>query len=396
MPAIPPTPPAEPVLTSGRTLILCFDGTAGQYDGYNTNPVKLFALLKKDDFREQLCYYQSGVGTYVTPGMVSPFFDWAAKLLDEAFAIYLNDHLLDGYRFLMENYHRGDKICLFGFSRGAYTARGLAGMLHKVGLLPRDNQEQIPFAFKMYKDTSAAGMKTAAGYKDTFCQDVTVDFMGIWETVDSVGVLMGRTLPFTGLNTSIKTLRHALALDEHRVRFQPYLCEPKDAPTPKGQMPEDVLEVWFAGAHSDVGGSSTSNDVQRSLSDITLRWMVREAMLSGCEVRWDKAALARAGIPSSVDEDWTALEETDAAQPLYDELKTNPAWWALEVLPLPWSVQDEQGVWHWKFGLHLGKGRTVVDAQPKFHYTVKARMANEALKYKPKAQWVAGSESYVE
>jgi len=390
------SPPTEPILASERNLILCFDGTAGQYDGYDTNPVKFFALLKKDDFRQQLCYYQSGVGTYVNPSMVSPIFEWGAKVLDEAFAIYLNAHVMDGYRFLMQNYHSGDKICLFGFSRGSYTARALAGMLHKVGLLPRDNEEQIPFAFKMYKNNSASGIKMAAGYKRTFCQDVHIEFMGVWDTVDSVGVIMRRTLPFTGNNTSIKTLRHAVSLDEHRVRFLPYLCEPKldDTTSDKARSPEDVLEVWFSGCHSDVGGGAVADGVARSLSDITLRWMVRQVMASTCGIMFDNAALARASISKASPEDHS-LEDADSSEPLEDELTGFSVWKILEVLPLPWQVQDTKGVWHNKFGFHLGKGRPIPDAHPKFHYTVKERMANTALKYKPKAQWVAGSEVYV-
>jgi len=390
-----------PIVIAGRTLVLCFDGTTEQYSGSDTNPVKFFALLKKDDFREQLCYYQSGVGTYLKPSMVSPFFEWAAKSLDSAFAIYLNDHVMDGYRFLMENYHSGDKICLFGFSRGSYTARALAGMLHKVGLLPRDNQEQIPFAFKIYQKTSADGIKMAAGYKQTFCQTVEVDFLGVWETVSSVGIVMGRSLPFTSANSSVKTFRHAVSLDEHRVRLQPYLLEPKPADG-KG-YPTDCLEVWFSGCHGDVGGGSVANDVARSLSDITLRWMVRQVMASSCGILFDKDALERASIslaaePSSVEASPAerAFDDADSAQPLYDSLTGFSLWPLGEIFPQTWSVQDAQGAWHRKFGFHLGKGRTVVDPKPNFHYTVKERMANAALKYQPKAKWVVGTEVYVE
>lgn len=107
----------------GRTLVCCFDCTAGEYDSDNTNVVKFFDLLKKDKPEEQLCYYQPGVGTYFNPGVVSPFFLGLAKILDLAFAWYLDAHVLGGYNFLMENYRPGDRICLFGFSRGAYTAR---------------------------------------------------------------------------------------------------------------------------------------------------------------------------------------------------------------------------------------------------------------------------------
>lgn len=100
----------------------------------NTNLPQLFALLKKDDFNEQLCYYQPGIGTWFNPGVVSPLFAWGAKMLDYAFAWYLDTHVMDGYKFIMNNWRVGDKICLFGFSRGAYTARALAGALYKVSI----------------------------------------------------------------------------------------------------------------------------------------------------------------------------------------------------------------------------------------------------------------------
>ncbi|KAJ7701379.1 hypothetical protein B0H17DRAFT_185765 [Mycena rosella] len=395
----PPTASTELQPSAERTLVLCFDGTAEQYNGFNTNVVELFGLLKKDDFREQICYYQSGVGTYFNPGMVAPIFQWGAKVLDEAFAIYLNDHVMDGYRFLMENFHRGDKICIFGFSRGSYTARALAGMLHKVGLLPRDNQEQIPFAFKLYKDTSAAGIQLAAGYKQTFCQAVKVEFLGVWDTVSSVGVIMGRSLPFTSNdNTSIKTFRHAVSLDEHRLRYQPYLCEPKQTGDSVSQT--DVLEVWFVGCHTDVGGGEVANGVPGSLSQITLRWMVNQVLASSCGILFDLEALARAGISPDggpfTSNGEPSTDEADSSEALHDSLSGFSVWWLLELLPLPWSVQDPQGGWHMKFGFHLGKGRTVVDPKPNFHMTVKERMANAALKYKPKAIWTAGTEMYVD
>ena len=147
---------------------------------------------------------------------------------------------MGGYGFLMQNYRVGDRICLFGrtpsdgslctnqlsvgFSRGAYTARALAGMLTKVGLLPQSNTEQIPFAYKMYKRTDQSGVQQAADFKRTFCRSVGVEFIGVWETVSSTGVLMSRNLPFTLSNTSIRTFRQALALDEHRAKFIPLFC----------------------------------------------------------------------------------------------------------------------------------------------------------------------------
>ncbi|EPQ51108.1 hypothetical protein GLOTRDRAFT_108364 [Gloeophyllum trabeum ATCC 11539] len=254
-----PTAPRKP-----RTIILCFDGTSNQYDGDNTNVVNFFSLLKKDDFDEQLCYYQPGVGTYFNPGAISPLFQWVAKIADEAVAWYLNEHVMDGYRFLMSNYRVGDKICLFGFSRGAYTARALAGMLHKVGLLPKDNDAQVPFAYKLYSRTDKTGLELCQGFKRMFCQNVQVEFVGVWDTVASVGVIMGKTLPFTTSNTTIKTFRHALSLDEHRAKFRPNLYHrpaPDDkaaSKDPEHASPPMSTAATFASAASLLDGKRTA------------------------------------------------------------------------------------------------------------------------------------------
>jgi uncharacterized protein (DUF2235 family) len=120
----------------------------------------------------------------------------------------------------MQNYREGDKICLFGFSRGAYTVRCLAGMLHKVGLLPASNTAQINFAYNFYKDDSPQGWKMSAEFKKTFCTNVNVYFVGLWDCVASVGFIP-RKLPFSSSPTnSIHYFRHAMALDEHRSKFK--------------------------------------------------------------------------------------------------------------------------------------------------------------------------------
>jgi uncharacterized protein (DUF2235 family) len=222
-------------LPKSRILILCFDGTSDEYSTENTNVVKFFSMLKKDNFENQTCYYQAGIGTFFAPGVVGPLFQWCAKVLDEAFAWYLNAHVMDGYRFLMQNYRDGDKIYLFGFSRGAYTARALAGMLFKVGLLPRGNQQQVPFAYKLYTRKDKAGVNLSAGFKKTYCQNVNIEFMGVWDTVASVGVLATKTLPSTNENSSIKIFRQALSLDEHRVRFKPNLFHREPLHSPEAQ-----------------------------------------------------------------------------------------------------------------------------------------------------------------
>ncbi|KAI0354700.1 hypothetical protein OH77DRAFT_1521587 [Trametes cingulata] len=232
-------PPCDP--RAPRTLVLCFDGTGDQFDSDNSNVVKFFSLLKKDDRREQMVYYQAGIGTYTTPQVSTAVGRAFSELLDEMVAWNLDAHVMSGYEFLMQNYEAGDKICLFGFSRGAYTARALAGMLHKVGLLPPDNFQQIPFAYKMYTRTDELGWKQSTAFKKAFSIDVEIDFIGVWDTVCSVGVIPHR-LPFTASNTAIRTFRHALSLDERRAKFKAnYYNRPTDweskQGTHRGDMP---------------------------------------------------------------------------------------------------------------------------------------------------------------
>ncbi|KAG8918945.1 hypothetical protein FRC01_001563 [Tulasnella sp. 417] len=193
-----------------KTLILCFDGTSNSFSDENTNVVRLFNALEKHKMARQMCYYQPGIGRSLRA---------SHQALISVSRRYF-EKIMGGYKFLMENYSDGDKICLFGFSRGAYTARCLAGMLHKVGLVPKSNEEQVQFAYKKYKDSTPSGKANAKGFKATFSRDIEIEFLGVWDTVSSVG-LLSRHLPFTASNTIVRTFRHALALDEHRAKFSP-------------------------------------------------------------------------------------------------------------------------------------------------------------------------------
>ncbi|GJE93485.1 hypothetical protein PsYK624_096440 [Phanerochaete sordida] len=302
---------------TSRTIALCFDGTGDQFDYDNSNVVNLFSMLRKDDTTQQLVYYQPGIGTYT--GTDLPIVSTISKTLDEMFAMNISTHIKDGYSFLMENYTDGDKICLFGFSRGAYTARALAGMLQKVGLLPRSNDAQLSFAYDMY-----AKMATDADAKDfddqvvlvetfkrTFCREVKVEFLGVWDTVNSVG-LIPRMLPFVYMNNGVQHLRHALSLDERRVRFIPSFASAyiphrvsageraerrfEDAVNAADGAHCDVREVWFAGVHADVGGGSVKNSTRHALARIPLRWMIRETLRCGTGLLYDGAMLQQVGL----------------------------------------------------------------------------------------------------
>ncbi|KAI0800498.1 hypothetical protein C8Q74DRAFT_1214409 [Fomes fomentarius] len=261
---IPPYHPAAP-----RTLVLCFDGTGDQFDSDNSNVVKFFSLLKRDDRREQMVYYQTGIGTYTSPQLSTGLGQAISKTLDEMVAWNLDTHVMGGYSFLMQNYEAGDKICLFGFSRGAYTARALAGMLHKVGLLPSHNHQQIPFAYKMYTRTDTIGWKQSVAFKKAFCIDVDIDFIGVWDTVNSVGVIPHR-LPFTASNTAIRTFRHALSLDERRAKFKAnHYQHPRpdeEHGTRPGDMPRPVDRGASVHRHTRPASQSKTHSSSSSTS----------------------------------------------------------------------------------------------------------------------------------
>lgn len=250
-----------------RTLVLCFDGTGDQFDLDNSNIVQLVSLLQKDDKTKQMVYYQAGIGTYTGSHKVAkPWLSSVRKTWDLMLANSIHSHVMSGYEFLMQNYQAGDKICLFGFSRGAYTARSLAGMLHKIGLLPADNHEQIPFAYKMYQRADAVGWEQSNEFKKAFSVDVDIEFIGVWDTVDSVGMIPKR-LPFTTSNTIVHTFRHAVSLDERRAKFKanlwnrPTPAEEKlgvpepliqdNAPRPSIAPTEDDISVIKMRTHSD-------------------------------------------------------------------------------------------------------------------------------------------------
>ncbi|KAF8684923.1 hypothetical protein RHS04_01123 [Rhizoctonia solani] len=300
-------------VSSKRSIILCFDGTSNHFSNQNTNVVKLVELLKKDDPSQQL----PGVGTYSAPGLLTRLGEKIACIADEGIAWYLYQHVIDGYKYLMQTYRAGDQVCIFGFSRGAYTARALAGMLHSVGLLPRDNMEQVSFAYQIYvksdkqrRDKFAhvpSAVKITAGpeevepdaFKSTFCVPITITFLGVWDTVGSVGLLTEKNLPFIEHNPSVLYFRQALALDENRGNFIPSVWDHS-----RTTSSQNVLEVWFKGGHCDVGGGAGPPErfippnehpepsVPR-LSNISLRWMIRQCLTPGIRILFDPKVMRR-------------------------------------------------------------------------------------------------------
>ncbi|KIL60376.1 hypothetical protein M378DRAFT_923486 [Amanita muscaria Koide BX008] len=305
--------PVDPVHESGegRVMILCFDGTGNQFGTHNSNVVRFIRALQKDDRKKQTVYYQPGIGSYNKyDTYVTHAGNTVESAVDVAIALTLNAHVKEGYQFIAQNHRPGDKICLFGFSRGAHAARVLAGMVYKVGLLPKANMQQLDFAFSIYNTAGYDGYKRSLEFKRTFTHhyQVSVDFVGVW---DSVVGLVPKAYPYTSVNYAMKKFRHALSLDERRAAFRPNLWSELtptseheldvDMPVPdtdklnRGDFeykpPErnfaDVKEVWFAGTHADVGGGSHIATRSSSLSFISLRWMIKECILSETGIMFD-------------------------------------------------------------------------------------------------------------
>ena len=193
----------------------------------------------------------------------------------------------------MRYYEDDDIIYLFGFSRGAFTARFLARMINRIGLLSRGNEEMVPFAYKSYQDYTNEVLKFNKGldpdkwmtnFKETFCRDgVGIYFLGLFDTVNSVGYF---DVPFTKKtilqptpHQTAQYIRHAVAIDERRCKFKPALLH-QDLT----DSSEKIKEVYFPGNHGDIGGGWPAKGKQDEgeendpvqLSDIALNWMIKE------------------------------------------------------------------------------------------------------------------------
>ncbi|MDQ7050973.1 MAG: DUF2235 domain-containing protein [Enterobacterales bacterium] len=249
-----------------KNIIICCDGTGNEYGSNNTNVVETFALAKKNS--KQITYYDPGVGTggweydESTGGL-------SAKS-DSATGHGLQKNVLDAYQFLMECYEEGDRVYVFGFSRGAFTVRSLAGMLHKCGLLRADNDNLVDYASKIYNTKN--NTEIAKGFKKTFARDCPVYFIGVWDTVKSLVLNAKKKFHDAKLNPEVSFGYHAVSIDERRKDFPEYLWDVTNKI--KGQV---IEQVWFAGVHADVGGWYH----ERGLANISLQWMMKKAKSCG-------------------------------------------------------------------------------------------------------------------
>jgi len=247
------------------------------------------------DGLEQRTFYRTGVGT-----------KWSERISGGAFGVGLSRNVLDAYRWLVDNYAEGDDIYLFGFSRGAYTARSLGGVIVNCGLLQQRaslTPEDIYERYKMGKDAEPiyrleflqrSGARVLTAAEKCLLADsrrVRIHVLGVWDTVGALGVpwtaapLVGRQ-QFYFHNTNPSTIYdfgyHALAIDEHRAPYKPTLWtrftpQEKDPKTDLHVAPPHIEQRWFVGAHSNVGGGYKDD----GLCQLPLAWMQEKVAAHG-------------------------------------------------------------------------------------------------------------------
>jgi len=257
-----------------KRIIYCADGTWNN-EGTNTNVYKLFKAMS---FTAVQCpIYDDGVGS--DGGALSRF-------LGGAFGEGLDQKIKDGYTRVSHLYEHGDQVYLFGFSRGAYTARSLGGMIANCGLPTQnvdDGQTEMAFAAYRQRDPGQRQQQLAT-LKQKYAPDTAVIAMiGVWDTVGSLGLpavfggidVTRYAFLDTTLHPDVKYACHAVSIDERRREFPATLWSNANAPAP-GQV---IEQVYFAGVHCDVGGGYP----ETGLSDITLGWMMKKAAAHGVE-----------------------------------------------------------------------------------------------------------------
>ncbi|MFM9941783.1 MAG: DUF2235 domain-containing protein [Hyphomicrobiaceae bacterium] len=283
-----------------KRLLVFFDGTWNRPDDGNpvTNVVKLYRAALPQDASgvQQIAKYVVGIATE------QPMSRWI--FAKGAAGIGVAERIQDGYKFLVENYAAGDEIHIFGFSRGAFQARSLGGLITHCGILRAEHAAHIANAWAAYQGARTNGGEAKVlAMRELGTYPARIRCIGVWDTVGNLGIPLApkiidaRELTFhdTTLSSLVDVGLHALAIDEPRGPFSPTLWTRKrGAALPNGQI---IEQVWFPGCHANVGGGYPDT----GLSDISLRWMAERAT-AATGIAFDHAALAQGSVPDALAE----------------------------------------------------------------------------------------------
>jgi len=318
-----------------KNLVVCCDGTANGLTRNRTNVIRMWLSVERDP--DQIAYYDPGVGTLGSPGGLTKLRRRLDRAIDMATGTSLRQNVLEAYEFLMETYEQGDRLFLFGFSRGAYTARVLAGILDMFGLMPKGSKNLLPYVWQIYsndeQDVGSIGKRfELANALKRLNRKPTVQFLGVWDTVSSWGWFFNfKSLPRTAYYEHVEQICHAVALDERRAAFRQNRFRARS---------QGLLEVWFPGVHSDVGGGYT--EAEGGLAKAAFAWMVLQAKTQG--LRFNEKTLQE------------LLGGESSRQP---HRSLRGLWWILEYFPRrTWKATDDgRGRHVWR--LNQGRPRFV-------------------------------------
>lgn len=287
-----------------KNIVILLDGTSNEIEEDRTNILRLYGVLEKSS--DQLVYYDPGVGTFGSEGAWSRLWRKASEIWGLATGWGLDDNVKEAYRFIVENYQNGrnveggerDALYIFGFSRGAYSARVLAGFINAIGLMEPRNLNLLDYAYRAFKSVGSKQGENAFAEVRLYERILETDrppirMLGLFDTVASV-IESGRFGPrlashvYTSRNPSVQSVYHAVAMDERRTMFRPLLWPAGEEywgnPFPKKNAPkQEVHEMWFAGGHGDVGGGYPESD--SALCKVPLVWMIEGARKCGLKFR---------------------------------------------------------------------------------------------------------------
>lgn len=269
-------PPPRGAVRGRVDHVIILDGTLSSLaDGMETNAGLLYKLLTTGGLRaDRTVYYEPGI-------------QWEGwrHLPDIAQGRGINRQIRRTYGWLASHYREGDRIYLFGFSRGAFAVRSLAGVIDRIGLLKRGmaTERAVSLAYRHYQTAPDSAAAKAFAAENCYGQ-TEIECVGVWDTVKALGIRLPLLWMLTEgqhrfhnshLGKAVKHGFHALALHETRVAFEPVMwdCPP--------DWPGNVEQVWFRGAHGDVGGHIGDLQAARPLSNIPLVWMAERAEAVG-------------------------------------------------------------------------------------------------------------------
>lgn len=353
--------------TKRKNIVLCLDGTGNEYGSRNTNVLLLHKMLEQSD--RQVSHYDPGVGTFGVGFSLRGVLDFRENALRMAFGYGLRQNAIDAYGFVAEHYRPGDRIYIFGFSRGAYIARLVAALIHGLGILPSGYAHLVPHGLRyLQMGDGRLDFRRLSEFSQQFRTHRSPNdiFLGTWDTVASVNWAFDRQVyAFTRTNRSVSHVRHAIAVDEQRAFFVMSRFRESVKLLDRHQ---DRLEVLFPGVHSDVGGGypgPRSNREKKGigkerrdetgLSKVALEWMVVEARKQGLRIHEDRAFKIFGESPP------------DPLGPRHQSLRG--PWWVCELWPQRrWDEVKNA----WSFRINHGRRRGNLEGLP-IHESIQVR-----------------------